>query len=334
MQKWVGLVAVVLVLAGCASEPEETRVERAPDNEAFQAFYRQVKDGLSAHQARIFAEAFHGNIEPYGVAQTARKNQPELVKSFEEYVGPMLKAERVAVARQKLDDNRDLLEQIAARTGVPPEVVVALWGIETSFGRVQGTHPVIPALTTLAWHSNRPDFYNKELHAALDLIERNDLSPDIKGSWAGAVGQPQFMPSTYLKAGVDGDGDGKVDLFDDLPDVFASAANLLRLNGWKRGLAWRLPLPEGTKVPAGLTLNERGLSEPFDASGLKLPGIADGEKYRYYKPQSDAPAFLLGPNFTAVLKWNNSSYFAYAVLTLADMLREDDRVTGLQDHRK
>ncbi|HEX2858737.1 MAG TPA: lytic murein transglycosylase [Alphaproteobacteria bacterium] len=324
MQKHLGLLFVVL-LAGCANAPSEkagTAGSTAPSaaNADFTRFYKQFRATLSPSQAKLFTDSFNGNVVPYRVAQKAARSQPELTKTFEEYVGPMLKAERVSVARARLEENRDVLEQIALKTGVPPEVVIALWGIETNFGNSQGKHPVIPALATLAWESHRQEFYQKELHAALDLTEQNNFGPDIKGSWAGALGQPQFMPSTYLRAGVDGDGDGRVDLFNDLPDVFASTANLLKLNGWKRGLAWRITLPENAPAP-NLKLNERGLSEPFDPSGYKLAGIAGGEKYRYYRPTS-GPAFLLGPNFTAVLRWNNSSYFAYSVLALADMLKD------------
>jgi membrane-bound lytic murein transglycosylase B len=304
-----------VLLAGCAgTPPPETGGQ--DDSAAFRRFCATFEHGLPARQARIFEAAFEDGFRPYRPALKSVKAQPESTKSFEDYVGPMLKAERVATARQKLAENREVLERIGRRTGVPPEVVVALWGIETSFGKAQGTHPVIPALATLAWQSNRPDFYARELHAALTLVEKNHLTPDIKGSWAGAVGQPQFMPSTYLRAGVDGDGDGVVDLFDDLPDVFASAAHLLQQNGWRPGLAWRVPVSPDMLLPGNLKLNERGLSAPFAISGT---GLAEGVKYRYYRP-TNGPGFLLGPNFEAVLKWNNSSYFAYSVLTLAEML--------------
>ena len=330
MKLWFGLCAVVSVatlLASCATFRPQT-----PEDAGFQAFYRQLRQDVAAQglNPATLDAAFPGGIHPVKDVLKREGAQPEIVRTFADYVTPMLSPTRIANGRMHMANHAEALQRIQAETGVSASVVVALWGIETNFGKIQGEHPVIPALATLAWQSaSRPDFYKKELFAALKISEKLNLNPaELKGSWAGAMGQCQFMPTSYLAYAKDGDGDGLADIWTNEDDVFASAANYLARRNWQAGKTWKIPL-EGTLDLSGVQVNSRGLSEPLSLrqwrkrgyTGAPL-GYANASELRSYAPEKDGPEMLLGPNFSVILGWNNSSYFAYSVLALADKLSE------------
>ena len=210
-----------------------------------------------------------------------------------------------------------------------PRFIVALWGIETNFGKLTGTYPLISSLATLAWDGRREDFFKGQLLDALRIIEQGHVTPSaFKGSWAGAMGQVQFMPSSFLKYAVDQDGDGKKDLWGNLADVFGSAANYLQQNGWHGDETWgrQVKLPEGLD-PALLGLEQTRQLSAWQALGVRqldgspLPGVEmqaslvrpDGAKGR---------AYLAYPNYLVLRHWNRSHYFVVAVGTLADRLVE------------
>ncbi len=304
-----------------------------PTNESFNRFYAQLRKEAErkGHNPKLLDAAFDGNIAPIPQVLKSEKSQPEIVRTFAQYTGSMLSAERIARGTQNLKDHMPELEKAYARTGVSPSVVVALWGIETRFGEVQGTHPIIPALATLAWQSPRSDYFRKETFAALEVAQKTGKEPsELLGSWAGAMGQCQFMPTSWLAYGTDGDDDGMADIWDNEADVFASAATYLHKRGWQKGQPWRYQLAAGFNEK-GLKLNTRGLSEQETLSfwqqrGFKVPAgvnLTGGTKLRYYKPQAEGPAYLLGPNFSVILSWNNSSYFAWSVLSLAETIEAE-----------
>ncbi len=324
------LTLAALALAACAttSAPVPAQAKTNPD---FQRFYAQLRKEAAqkGHSPAMLDAAFSGTIAPVPQVLQSEKSQPESVRTFAEYTGSMLTSTRIMRGRANLAAHAQDLSATAARTGVSASVVVALWGIESRFGEVQGSHPVIPALATLAWKSHRPDYFRKETFAALKVVEQTGKEPDkLLGSWAGAMGQCQFMPSSWLAYGADGDGDGIADIWSNEADVFASAATYLSKRGWQSGQAWRYTLPTTFKAE-GLDLNSRGLSPQHPLSywkkrGFKAPAnLPASTKLRYYKPQEDAPAHLLGPNFSVILSWNNSSYFAWSVLALADSLETE-----------
>jgi membrane-bound lytic murein transglycosylase B len=330
MQKHAILLLVALLAACAGTTPAPTGAK----GQTFQQFYAKLRAEAAAkgfNPATLDA-AFSGTVAPVNAVLKSEKAQPELVRTFSSYTGPMLSRQRVAQGVMHMQAHADELRVIRTRTGVPAGTVVALWGIETNFGKSQGEHPVIPALVTLAWQSPRGSYFRNEVYDALRVVNKTGIKPaELKGSWAGAMGQCQFMPSSYMAYAADGDGDGKADIWNNEADVFASAANYLRSKGWRAGTPWRLAA-RGVNV-GGLKLNERGLSEAlpladWQARGFtskqKLP-FSTTEKFRYYKPEAEGPAFLLGPNFDAILKWNNSSYFAYSVLALADILEQESR---------
>lgn len=333
MARWLP-ASILLALGGCSTlVPNNTETLRP--SAAFQRFYAELEqtvqaEGLNPEDLRA---AYPAADFPFGPApvvrvQVARSNQPELVQTFGTYVQRMVSDPRIAAGRAQLVAHAGTLQRIQGAYGVPAEVLVALWGIESNFGRNQGQERVIPALVTLAWESNRPAYFRREALQALRVAEVSGIAPaDLRGSWAGALGQCQFMPSNYVKLGRDGDGDGRVDIWDSVDDVLASTAHYLQQRGWQAGVPWRVDVPHTPKLK-GLLVNERGLSAPLRAkewAGRGVPAAvmtkfpADA-MVRWYQPEKSGAGMLLGPNFGVILDWNNSSYFAYSVLTLADAL--------------
>ncbi|NBC31945.1 MAG: lytic murein transglycosylase [Alphaproteobacteria bacterium] len=255
------------------------------------------------------------------------RHQPEFTRTFWEYLDNAISPERIAEGRRQLAANADLLAAIRARYGVQPRFLVALWGLETGYGSFLGDFPVPQALATLAYGSRRADMFRSQLIDALSLIEAGDISPGrMRGSWAGAMGQVQFMPSTYRRFAVDFDDDGRRDLWSSVPDALASGAHYLSEIGWRGDETWgrEVRLPEDFPwVLADLSL-ELPLAE-WQRHGVRR---TDGREL----PQADltaslilpmghqGPAFLVYDNFRAIMTWNNSSYYALAVGHLADRL--------------
>jgi membrane-bound lytic murein transglycosylase B len=255
------------------------------------------------------------------------RRQPELTQTFWRYLDARITSERVANGQANLYAYEPLLKEVYQRYGVQPRFLVALWGLESDYGRSQGEFEVISSLATLAFDSRRSSFFNQQLFAFLELVQRGDVLADAVGSWAGAIGQPQFMPTTLRDYAVDFDGDGRRDLVGSLPDVFASAANYLAMSGWsKRGSwgqeVWLLP-GQFDYVDTGLDV-ERPVSEwqrlgVRDISGRDLPD--SDEKGSVLLPAgAKGPAFLVYRNFRSILRWNNSVLYALAVGHLSDRI--------------
>jgi membrane-bound lytic murein transglycosylase B len=236
------------------------------------------------------------------------KKQPEFRLTFQQYMDRVVPQSRIDRGRKNYAKNKALLEEIAKKYRVQARFIVALWGIETDFGRVTGGFPVIASLATLAYDGRRSKFFRAELFHALRILDEKHITVDaMSGSWAGAMGQSQFMPSSFVAYAVDYDGDGKRDIWGTKADVFASAANYLRKSGWRDDLNWgrSVRLPEGfDRALAG-----RKKSKPLSMwqSSIILP----------QKGQMK-PAFVAYHNFHVILKWNRSDYFALAVGHLAD----------------
>jgi peptidoglycan lytic transglycosylase B len=252
--------------------------------------------------------------------------QPELTQTFWRYIDARITSERIANGQGYLDTYEPLLNEVYRRYGVQPRIVVALWGLESDYGRSQGDFEVVSALATLAFDSRRSSFFRQQLFALIELIQHADISADVSGSWAGAIGQPQFMPTTFRDYAVDFDGDGRRDLRDSLPDIFASTASYLAASGWNSRASWghEVSLPEqfdytetGLEVEKPLnewkSLGVRGidgvdLANTDTKASLLLPAGARG------------PAFLVYRNFRAILRWNNSVLYALAVGHLSDRI--------------
>jgi membrane-bound lytic murein transglycosylase B len=325
-------LAAMALLAGCASLLRDEDNLSAEDRAAFRAFYASLRQEVALRGLSPDAlDASYGteSPRPVGPVLKAEKKQPEVVNTFAQYTTRVVSPFRVEKGQRLYTENLDALEKVQAQTGVSASVITALWGVETSYGSVQGDHPVIPALVTLAWKSHRGNFFKNQVFDALKVSEKSGKAPaELKGSWAGAMGQCQFMPSNYLAYGRDGNGDSKVDIWATPEDVFASAGTFLHALGWQQGKGWKFPVTQKIRT-SHIKLNSRGLSAPYTLAewknhGLKqLPeGFRSTDKFRLYRPEEDGPTYLLSPNFDVILGWNNSSYFVFAVLTLADKLAE------------
>jgi lytic murein transglycosylase len=194
---------------------------------------------------QVIAQAFAGVTQDQAVLAFDRRQHGTFTQSFEQYAGTRVSAARVSRGKQILAQQAALLGRIERQFGVPAPVIVAIWGLESDFGKGDiGRLPVIRVVATMAHNCRRTDLFQRELIAALQILQRGDLPlRDLVGAYAGELGQTQFLPSSYIKYGVDYDGDGHVDLRHSVPDVLASTANLLRVNGWQAGA----PFGEGTK---------------------------------------------------------------------------------------
>ncbi len=255
------------------------------------------------------------------------RSQPEFVQTFADYLAARVTEDRVRQGKELLVRHRAFLDRLLDQYGVPPRYLVAFWGLETNYGSYLGKVPTLDAIATLACDERRSEFFAGEFVSALKLIEREELPLDqLQGSWAGAVGHTQFMPSSYLRYAVDGDDDGQINLWDSERDALASGANLLRSVGWQPGLRWgrRVALPEG--FPYELS----GLSAPRELKewiklgvtqedGRPLPG-ADVSASVLVPSGHRGPAFLVYDNFRVIMRWNQSQLYALSVGLLADRL--------------
>ena len=255
------------------------------------------------------------------------RNQPEFVQSFASYLNKRVTDWRINKGREMLVKHRDLLNQLTQTYGVPAHYLVAFWGLETNFGAYKGKMPIIDSLATLACDPRRSEFFTKELITALRLMDREQLDKvDMVGSWAGAMGHTQFMPSAYLNYALDGDGDDKVDLWNSEADALTSAANFLNNLGWKAGLRWgrEILLPEGFDYSMTGRENARPLSfwhqqQVQTVLGTVVPSLSFAGAI-LVPSGHEGPAFLVYDNFSVIMRWNNSESYALAVGYLADRL--------------
>jgi len=338
------------LLAGCASTPSEpiarpvepstgARPATAPvlpgqaavgDADVEQRFARWVADFRAAARAQGVSEstlrsAFDQVHYLPRVVELDRA-QPEFTRTVWDYLDNAVTPQRVATGQEKLAQVRAEAEAATARYGVPPAVVVAIWGMESNYGGNYGNTPVIDALATLGFEGRREDWARRELLAALKILDSGDIARDrMIGSWAGAMGQTQFLPSNFLAYAVDADGDGRRDIWGSMADVVASTANFLSRSGWQAGAPWgvEVRLPEGFDFGrADMAVRQSGAQ--WAAEGLRtidgqpLPELSDASVL--LPAGARGPAFLVGPNFRSILRYNNSTNYALAVGLLAQRL--------------
>jgi membrane-bound lytic murein transglycosylase B len=265
------------------------------------------------------------------------RKQPEFTQTLSEYLEKRVTDDLIAEGKQLLQENQALLARIHAKYGLQPRFLVALWGIETKYGRYTGSFGVIPALVTLAYDNRRRDRFREELFDALRIVDQGDIAlTEMTGSWAGAMGQTQFMPSVFVKFAVDFDGDGKKDIWNSKSDIFASAANYLSQSGWKGDETWgrEVKLPPGFDVSLADPFDRQHSHEDFlkslgewqslgvrDADGHALPS-RDLQALLILPDGPDGKAYLVYGNFRVLMTWNPAFLFAVTVGTLADRLED------------
>ena len=252
--------------------------------------------------------------------------QGVFAQTFVEFSSRMVNAYRLKQGAVNLKKYADVFARAEAEYGVPPPVVAAFWALETDFGAVQGDFSTLNALATLSHDCRRPQLFRPQLMALLKLIDLGTLPPDVKGAWAGEIGQTQILPKDYLEKGIDGDGDGEVDLRNSAPDVIMTTANFVKQLGWQAGQPWL----EEVRVPDDLPWDQTGRSNRMPVSKWIAWGVVDGDG----SPLKDTgvpggivlpmgrkgPAFIAYPNYDVYLEWNQSFVYTLTAAHLADRL--------------
>jgi membrane-bound lytic murein transglycosylase B len=276
-------------------------------------------------------EAALTGVQPLPRVIELDRKQPEVTLTYTQYIQRVLPPARIQQGKHLRSLHRALLTKIGAAYGVQPSIIVALWGLESDYGQVTGNFQVIPALATLAYDGRRSALFRRELLEALKILDEAHVSPKaMVGSWAGAMGQNQFMPSSFRQFAVDYDGDGRRDIWTTLADIFASTAHYLSRSGWRNDEGWGCPVTMSTRVDATATgpevrkplaawqalglrqVNCRTPQNPAQPAALILPEGPEG------------PAFLVYNNYHTLLKWNRSINFALAAGQLADALEDSE----------
>ena len=278
----------------------------------------------------IVSQALSDDLRPIERVIELDRKQPEGKMSFAEYRKKIVNSTRIRKGREMMRRHKGLLNDVSKAYGVQPQYIVALWGIETNFGQNTGGFDVINALATLAYDGRRGEYFRGELLKALEILDEGHISYDrMKGSWAGAMGQSQFMPSSFLNFAEDFNKDGRRDIWTTKADVFASAANYLKQNGWIDGERWGREV----LVPAGLSDRHIGLEVKKSlsqwqrlgvrqANGAALP-VVEGMQASLVQPDGRAgPTFLVYNNYRTIMRWNRSTYFATSVGLLANAISD------------
>ena len=298
---------------------------------SFEQYIADFKvEALEQGFSKSFLDESFSDIKFYQRAVKSDKSQPEFKQTLDTYLPKRLPDWKVNKAVELYNDNKVLLDEVAKKYGVQPRFIVALWGVESNFGKLQGGYPVLSALATLAYEGRREALFRKQLYAALTILKDGHIIKEkFKGSWAGAMGQSQFMPTSFLNYAQDFDGDGKKDIWSNKKDVFASIANFLATEGWDDSATWgrQVRIPQGFDVSlAGLKREKMQSLSQWQALGVRrmdgraLPDrdiqasmiIPDDEKGRIY---------LVYDNFHTLMGWNRSTYFGALVGHLSDRIK-------------
>src|SRR3954447_16950608 len=276
------------------------------------------------------------DLQPLDIVIQRDRSQAELVQTLDQYLQERLTKKTVEKARQERLAHATLLKEISEKYGAPPGILIAIWGIESNFGRFSGVRPTIATLATLAYDPRRSAMFRQELFDALTILDSGDIEPSaMRGSWGGALGQPQFMPSSFLRYAQDFDGDGRRDIWQSQPDVFASIANFLTAHGWNKDQAWgrEVTLPAGlidrlaeeAPMQTSGCLARRQMTVPLPLAAWKKLGLRTAS--RGPLPTADLEAslvvgdrrhFLVYPNYQAILEYNCVNAYGLSVGLLAD----------------
>lgn len=310
---------------------------------SFETYIEAIKkEALEKGYSPAIIESSFEKVTFHQRAVSSDKRQPEKVETLDTYLPKRVPNWKIERARNEYKNHKDLLTKIGEKYGVQPRFIVALWGLETNFGKIMGNYNVISALSTMAYEGRRETFFKKQLWAALTILEEGHISiENMKGSWAGAMGQNQFMPTSFLSYAVDGDGDGKKDIWGNHADVFSSMANYLKNEGWNDELTWgrQVKLPEGFDTKLAIPKNtgsranwlkawsktEKTLAQwqalgVRRADGTNLPSV-DVTAALVFPDDEKGRAYLAYDNYKSLMHWNLSYYFVSSVGHLSDRIK-------------
>ena len=258
--------------------------------------------------------------------------QPEFSTPIWDYLSGLVDVERVELGKIKIRQHADVLKKVSATYGVPIETVVAVWGVESNYGNISGKNDLLQSLGTLSCEGRRQNFFRGEFFAAMRILQRGDLTQDkLKGSWAGAFGHTQFMPSTYEELAVDFDGDGRRDLVSSTTDALASTANFLKKRGWQTGQPWgfEIKVPEGMSIAGEGRRNKKSLASWVERGVVRVDGtpliqgnLTELSQAGLMSPAgANGPLFLVFKNFDAIYSYNAAESYALAIAHLSDRLQ-------------
>ncbi|MFD1436881.1 lytic murein transglycosylase [Acinetobacter sp. ANC 4282] len=304
----------------------------SPQNNFQQCIANLRTQAISSGVSGSTYDRYTQNLTPdYSVIEKLNY-QPEFSTPIWDYLSGLVDEERVQLGRQKLAQHRDVLNRVAATYGVPAETVVAVWGVESNFGDIAGSYPLLQALGTLSCEGRRQSYFRGEFFTTMRILQRGDLTEQqMKGSWAGAFGHTQFMPSTYEELAVDFDGDGRRDLVSSTTDALASTANFLKKRGWQTGMPWgfEVRIPEGMSISDEGRRNKKSLSSWLsrgvvraDGSPLIQGNLSESSSAGLMAPAGvNGPVFLVFKNFDAIYSYNAAESYALAIAHLSDRLQ-------------
>ena len=328
----IAVVLAVLAAVGCAAGSGQ-----AADFDSWLAEFRAEAAGKGISPATL--DAALTGLRPLEKILNRDRQQPEVKLTFETYSARLLKPRNIERGRAMAVEHAGLLQRVSRQYGVQPRFIVAIWGIETRYGAIMGSTEVVPALATLAFDRRRSRFFRAQLLDALRMVDKGYIElADMKGSWAGAMGHPQFIPSSYLAFAQDFDGDGRRDIWNNLGDVFASIANYLRQHGWSNARTWGrgVRVPEAVRRSYDSMLNSTAKGcralwqatkprslDNWQAAGLRrISGAAlpaANLDARLVMPDGpDGKAFLIYRNYESLLRYNCSNLYALTVGLLSD----------------
>ena len=341
MKNLLKVAVGITLLAGVTTY---ANAEEASDQKpTFEQYIEQIKIEAKerGYSDKLISSSF-ANVTFHKRAVKADRNQPEKVETLDTYLPKRVPDWKIKRARDMYKKHHDLLIKVGEEYGVQPRFIVALWGLETNFGKIMGNYNVISALSTLAYEGRREVFFKKQLWAALTILDEGHITIDnMKGSWAGAMGQNQFMPTSFVSYAVDGDGDGKKDIWANQADVFASMANYLKKEGWNEELTWgrQVKLPNDFDTALAIPKNtgsrknwlkawgetEKTLSEWQElgvrrADGTDLPKV-DITAALVFPDDENGRVYLAYDNYKSLMHWNLSYYFVSSVGHLSDRIK-------------
>ena len=359
--QWL-LVASLFVAASLVGPTERGHDVRS-DQEATRPSFTEWLAGVRTEalsrgiRQEILDEALADIVEPMPVILERDRSQAEIVLPLERYIDRLLTAKRIRTGRETYARNRALLDEVGAQYGVPASIIAGVWGVESQFGQFSGVRPTVAALATLAWDPRRATFFRAELFDALEILNRGDIElAQMKGSWAGAMGQAQFMPSSYLRFAEDFDHDGRRDIWSTPADIFASIANYLKGHGWTAGQSWGrevvVPAEAASRVRSEVgrrdgtcrAMRDMTVALPLKRwaelgvrlrGGKRLPTSSTSTVSEEASLVSGATrTFLVYKNYDALLEYNCAHSYAISVALLSDAIASTAPVKATASNAK